>query len=66
LATRFCRGQPQYRLLNTTRAYALGKLEEHGEVDLISVRHAEYVAEQLESERTNLSCAKERAWPPLG
>jgi predicted ATPase/DNA-binding winged helix-turn-helix (wHTH) protein len=40
LATRFCRGQPQYRLLNTTRAYALGKLEEHGEVDLISVRHA--------------------------
>jgi predicted ATPase/DNA-binding winged helix-turn-helix (wHTH) protein len=54
LATRLCRGQPQYRLLNTTRAYALGKLEEHGEADLISVRHAEYVAEQLESERTNL------------
>jgi predicted ATPase/DNA-binding winged helix-turn-helix (wHTH) protein len=66
LATRFCRGQPQYRLLNTTRAYALGKLEEHGEFDQISVRHAEYVAEQLESERANLSCAKERAWPPLG
>src|SRR6266849_2453292 len=55
LATRFCRGQPQYRLLNTTRAYALGKLEEHGEVALISVRHAEYVAEQLELERPNLS-----------
>jgi len=55
LATRFCRGQPRYRLLNTTRAYALGKLEEHGEVALISVRHAEYVAEQLEAERPNLS-----------
>jgi predicted ATPase/DNA-binding winged helix-turn-helix (wHTH) protein len=55
LATRLCRGQPQYRLLNTTRAYALGKLEDHGEADLISVRHAEYVAEQLESESTNLS-----------
>jgi predicted ATPase/DNA-binding winged helix-turn-helix (wHTH) protein len=55
LATRLCRGQPEYRLLNTTRAYALGKLEEHGEADLISVRHAEYVTEQLESERTNLS-----------
>jgi predicted ATPase/DNA-binding winged helix-turn-helix (wHTH) protein len=55
LATRFCGGQPRYRLLNTTRAYALGKLEEHGEVALISVRHAEYVAEQLESERPNLS-----------
>src|SRR5258708_1035253 len=46
--------QPQYRLLDTTRAYALGKLEEHAEVDLISVRHAEYVAEQLESERTTV------------
>jgi predicted ATPase/DNA-binding winged helix-turn-helix (wHTH) protein len=55
LATRRCRGQPEYRLLNTTRAYALGKLEEHGEADLIAVRHAEYVTEQLESERTNLS-----------
>jgi predicted ATPase/DNA-binding winged helix-turn-helix (wHTH) protein len=55
LATRLYRGQPEYRLLNTTRAYALGKLEEHGEADLISVRHAEYVTEQLESERTNLS-----------
>jgi predicted ATPase/DNA-binding winged helix-turn-helix (wHTH) protein len=55
LATRLCRGQPQYRLLNTTRAYALVKLEDLGEADLISVRHAEYVAEQLESERTNLS-----------
>jgi predicted ATPase/DNA-binding winged helix-turn-helix (wHTH) protein len=55
LATRLCRGQPQYRLLNTTRAYALGKLEDHREADSISVRHAEYVAEQLESEKTNLS-----------
>jgi predicted ATPase/DNA-binding winged helix-turn-helix (wHTH) protein len=55
LAPRICRGQPQYRLLNTTRAYALGKLEERGEVDFISVRHAEYVAEQLESEITSLS-----------
>ena len=55
LATRFCRGQPQYRLLDTTRAYAFGKLEEHGEVDLVSLRHAEYIAEQLDLERANLS-----------
>jgi predicted ATPase/DNA-binding winged helix-turn-helix (wHTH) protein len=55
LATRLFQGQPQYRLLNTTRAYALEKLEDHGEADLISVRHAEYVAEQLELERTSLS-----------
>jgi predicted ATPase len=51
LETRLDRGQPQYRFLHTTRAYALGKLEEHAELDLISARHAEYVAEQLESER---------------
>jgi predicted ATPase/DNA-binding winged helix-turn-helix (wHTH) protein len=52
LETRLHQGQPQYRFLHTTRAYALGKLEERAEVDLISARHAEYVAEQLESERT--------------
>ena len=36
LETRLGQGQPQYRFLHTTRAYALGKLEEHAEVDLIS------------------------------
>ncbi len=54
LETRLDRGQPQYRLLHTTRAYALGKLEEHVELDLVSARHAEYVAEQLESDRTTV------------
>ena len=54
LETRLDQGQPQYRFLHTTRAYALGKLEEHAEVDLISVRHAQYIAEQLESQRTKL------------
>ena len=55
IATRLDQGEPQYRLLHTTRAYALGKLEEHGEVDAISLRHAEYVIEQLESEKEALS-----------
>jgi predicted ATPase/DNA-binding winged helix-turn-helix (wHTH) protein len=54
LETRLDQGRPQYRFLHTTRAYALGKLEEHAELDLISARHAEYVAEQLESERTTV------------
>jgi predicted ATPase/DNA-binding winged helix-turn-helix (wHTH) protein len=54
LETRLDQGQPRYRFLHTTRAYALGKLEEHAELDLISARHAEYVAEQLESERTTV------------
>jgi predicted ATPase/DNA-binding winged helix-turn-helix (wHTH) protein len=55
IATRLDQGEPQYRLLNTTRAYALGKLEEHGEFDPISLRHAEYVIQQLESQREMLS-----------
>jgi predicted ATPase/DNA-binding winged helix-turn-helix (wHTH) protein len=54
LETRLDRGQPQYRLLHTTRAYALGKLEGHAELDLVSARHAEYIAEQLESQRTTV------------
>jgi predicted ATPase/DNA-binding winged helix-turn-helix (wHTH) protein len=54
LETRLEQGQPQYRFLYTTRAYALGKLEEHAELDLVSARHAEYVAEQLEAERTTV------------
>jgi predicted ATPase/DNA-binding winged helix-turn-helix (wHTH) protein len=47
--------QYQYRLLDTTRAYALEKLEEHDELDPISLRHAEYVIQQLESGKEMLS-----------
>ncbi|WP_172806008.1 ATP-binding protein [Bradyrhizobium erythrophlei] len=51
IATRLDQGEPQYRLLETTRAYALEKLEEHGELDPISARHAEYVIQQLDSQK---------------
>jgi predicted ATPase/DNA-binding winged helix-turn-helix (wHTH) protein len=51
IATRIDERQAQYRLLDTTRAYALGKLEEHNELDVISGRHAKYVAEFLELQR---------------
>ncbi len=51
IVTRLDDGQQWYRLLDTTRAYALGKLEEHDELDVISGRHAKYVAEFLESQR---------------
>jgi predicted ATPase/DNA-binding winged helix-turn-helix (wHTH) protein len=51
IATRIDDTQAQYRLLDTTRAYALEKLEEHDELDVGSGRHAEYVAEFLESQR---------------
>ena len=55
IATRIDEKQAQYRLLDTTRAYALEKLEEHGEFDPISLRHAEYVTQQLESQKEMLS-----------
>ena len=55
IATRIDETQAQYRLLDTTRAYALEKLEEHGEFDPISLRHAEYVIQQLESQKEMLS-----------
>jgi predicted ATPase/DNA-binding winged helix-turn-helix (wHTH) protein len=55
VATRLDRGEPQYRLLETTRAYAFEKLEEHGELDPISLRHAEYVIRHLDSQKEILS-----------
>jgi predicted ATPase/DNA-binding winged helix-turn-helix (wHTH) protein len=55
IATRIDEAQAQYRLLDTTRAYALEKLEEHGEFDPISLRHAEYFIQQLESQKEMLS-----------
>jgi predicted ATPase/DNA-binding winged helix-turn-helix (wHTH) protein len=55
IATRIDEAQAQYRLLDTTRAYALEKLEEHGEFDPISLRHAQYVIQQLESQKELLS-----------
>ena len=51
LATRIDETQAQYRLLDTTRAYALEKLEEHAEVDVVPHRHADYVAGCLKSQR---------------
>src|SRR6267378_4422853 len=50
LITRIGEARAQYRLLDTTRAYALGKLEEHAEVDVVFRQHVEYVAGYLESQ----------------
>jgi tetratricopeptide (TPR) repeat protein len=54
IATRIDETEAQYRLLDTTRAYALEKLEEHAEFDVVFRRHAEYVAGYLESQRAVL------------
>jgi hypothetical protein len=40
--------------LDTTRAYALEKLEEYAEVDVVFRRHAEYIAGYLESQKAAL------------
>ncbi len=40
-------GPVRYRLLDTTRAYALEKLTESGELDTTARRHAEYVRDLL-------------------
>jgi predicted ATPase/DNA-binding winged helix-turn-helix (wHTH) protein len=50
IATRTDETQARYRLLYTTRAYALEKLQEHAELDVVLRRHAEYVAGYLESQ----------------
>jgi predicted ATPase/DNA-binding winged helix-turn-helix (wHTH) protein len=55
IATQIDETQARYRFLDTTRAYALEKLEEHAEVDVILRRHAEYVAGYLESQSVALS-----------
>jgi predicted ATPase/DNA-binding winged helix-turn-helix (wHTH) protein len=54
IATRMDETQAQYRLLDTTRAYALEKLEEHAEFDVVLRRYAKYVAGYLESQRVAL------------
>lgn len=47
-------GPSQFRLLDTTRAYAAVKLAERGEADTIARRHALYFAGRLAGIRTNI------------
>jgi tetratricopeptide (TPR) repeat protein len=42
-------GDTRYRLLDTTRLYALGKLGDSGETSILSRRHAEYYRDLLSS-----------------
>ena len=67
VVTRIEGTQGTYRLLDTTQAYALEKLEEHAEVDLVSRRHAEFITGYLEAQRAPLlppSKAKTQAPSP--
>jgi len=49
-----------YKLLDTTRAYALAKLEELGEHQVLAASHAGYVCDLLEQERKHRSGSRER------
>ena len=47
----------RYRLLDTTRAYALEKLAESGERELLARRHAEYYRDLFERAETRMGDA---------
>lgn len=47
-------GISSYRLLDTTRAYAVVKLQERGETNTIARRHALHFAERLDGMRANI------------
>jgi predicted ATPase/DNA-binding winged helix-turn-helix (wHTH) protein len=49
--------EPRFRLFDTTRAYALNKLVESGEVDALGRRHATYFRELLEGAAKNDSAS---------
>jgi predicted ATPase len=56
----------RYRLLETIRAYALGKLDESGEAQQVARRHAEFFAETAPSAREidNVRAALDWAFSP--
>ncbi|MFP3610438.1 winged helix-turn-helix domain-containing protein [Paraburkholderia sp. SIMBA_050] len=59
------RGKTGYRLLETTRAYALQKLDDNGERRLVTLHHARYFASLLEREAStgrNPASAYADAW----
>ena len=51
-----------YRLLETTRAYALEKLTERGELDQVARRHAEYYRDLFERAATELEARPTAEW----
>ncbi len=55
-------GAPRYALLDTTRAYALGKLAESGERERFERRHAEYYLALFEQAETELATRPAAAW----
>jgi predicted ATPase/DNA-binding winged helix-turn-helix (wHTH) protein len=59
VAADICGKEPQYRLLEITRAYAREKLQESGEFELIARRHIEYMRDTKEREKATRERAKD-------
>ncbi|WP_454627888.1 ATP-binding protein [Bradyrhizobium cenepequi] len=60
VATDTSMARTRYRLLDTTRAYALGKLRESGETDRTAHRHATYFLGALERTDVDAPSAQDR------
>lgn len=56
--------QERYRLLESTRAYALGKLADANEHERLARRHAEYFRDRAEAADTSFSEASLSTWLP--
>jgi predicted ATPase/DNA-binding winged helix-turn-helix (wHTH) protein len=59
VAADICGKEPQYHLLEITRAYAREKLQESGEFELIARRHAEYMRDTKERKNATRERAKD-------
>ncbi|KAF1019241.1 MAG: putative HTH-type transcriptional regulator [Pseudomonas sp.] len=55
----------RYRLLETTRAYALEKLDEHGEADIARQQHARYALQVLQEAGQTLDNLSPETWLAL-
>jgi predicted ATPase len=54
--------KPRFRLLDTTRGYAIEKLDESGERDRIALRHAAYYRDLFERAEGEVTARSTREW----
>ncbi|BCF93495.1 ATP-binding protein [Paraburkholderia largidicola] len=57
LSVEFCGAIAQYRLTESTRAYAMEKLRDEGELQRIATRHMHYLQERIEHGKLSVSGA---------
>ena len=57
-----CGTKPRFRLLDTTRAYAIEKLDESGERERVARRHGEYYCDLFAHAEREVLARSRRAW----